>query len=171
MILTEGGGTHYPPHPAGQFAAVCIDVIDMGIVDTQWGSKPKVKLRFYAGQVHQMEDGPTEAWVDGYFTASLHEKANLRGFLEAWRGRAFTGEELRGFDTEQLIGVPCYLNVVHNHADNGRTYANIGSVMGLPSGSQAPAIPADYQRVKDRDEQPDTATNGSDNPLDDSMPF
>ena len=47
------------------------------------------------------------------YSLSLHEKSSLRRDLESWRGRAFTQEELRGFDLEVLIGVGCLVSVVH----------------------------------------------------------
>ena len=53
------------------------------------------------------------------FTASIHERATLRIFLERWRGRPFTDAEKSHFETEDLIGVPCQLNIVHRDFGNG----------------------------------------------------
>jgi hypothetical protein len=77
------------------------------------------------------------------FTASLSEKANLRPFLEGWRGKAFTPEELRGFDPAQVAGVPAYINVIHEPGQkNGKAvvYANIASIMPLPKGMAKPQL-------------------------------
>ena len=61
---------------------------------------------------------------------SLGEKANLRKFLESWRGRKFTSEELKGFGIEKLLGANCVLNIVHTD----RGYDRIASVMPLMRG-------------------------------------
>ena len=74
-----------------------------------------------------------QAWAD----ASLHERAALRKFLEAWRGRPFTPEELKGFDLTKLLGQPCLLGIVHQERE-GKTFAGISSCMKLPRGMTAP---------------------------------
>lgn len=97
----------------------------------------KLLMQFELTDPDNRRDDGSAHVVSKRFTASLHAKAALRGFLEAWRGRPFTADELRGFDLKTLLGVPCLLGVVHNDKD-GRTYANISSVMRLPKGMQAP---------------------------------
>ncbi len=146
----------YPPHPAGQFAAVCIDVADLGMVETTWGPKHRVKLRFYTGApgaVHPDNGDPL--FVDDYHNMTLgsaEKPSNLRKRLEAWRGKPFTPEEEKLFDLESLIGVGCYLQLVHNQLlDGSKTYCNIQSIMRLPSGVAAPNAPADYVRQQDRE--------------------
>jgi len=67
------------------------------------------------------------------YTLSLSEKANLRKDLQAWRGKAFTEEELAGFDMQNVLGKGCQLQVIHTES-NGKTYSNIASIMGLPKG-------------------------------------
>ena len=69
-----------------------------------------------------------------FYTASLSEKANLRRDLEGWRGRAFTPEELKGFDVFNVLGVPCQVTVTHN--DKGK--ARVVSVSGWPKGVEKP---------------------------------
>jgi hypothetical protein len=83
----------------------------------------------------QKHSGP--AVVGKQYTLSLNEKANLRADLEAWRGRTFTDQELAGFDVKQVLGKSCQLGIVHN-ANNGKTYANVKAVMGLPKGAPKP---------------------------------
>ena len=68
--------------------------------------------------------------IGNFYTASLSEKANLRRDLEGWRGRAFTQEELLGFDVFNVLGTHCQVNVIHN--DKGK--ARITGVMGWPKG-------------------------------------
>jgi hypothetical protein len=42
--------------------------------------------------------------VSKRYTLILNEKGNLRPMLEAWRGRKFAPQELKGFDLERLLG-------------------------------------------------------------------
>lgn len=144
-IIVSDNQTEFTPHPEGQFASVCMDVIDHGWLQTDFGHKHKVTIVFFAGQY----DGTKDLSVRRRFTASLHEKSNLRPFLEAWRGRPFTIEELGRFDLEHLLRAGALLQVVHAKTERG-VFANISSVMRLPHGVSAPAIPADYVRVCDR---------------------
>ena len=73
------------------------------------------------------------------YTMSLHEKSSLRKDLESWRGRAFTAEELQGFDLEKLIGACCLMSIVHAEKD-GKTYANLSAIMALPKGTEKLAV-------------------------------
>ena len=67
------------------------------------------------------------------YTLSLGEKANLRKDLQSWRGRAFTVEELEGFDLTNVIGKNCMLQIINTTKD-GKTYSNISSILPLYKG-------------------------------------
>lgn len=153
LVLKDTGD--FQLAPAGQHQAVCVDVIDKGMVTVEWNGNKKQqhKCRIVWEIDEKMEDG-RRFTVGRQFTASLSERANLRGFLEAWRGRAFTEDELAGFDTEQLIGVNALIQIVHTKKGD-RTYDNINSIMKIPKGMQRIEPTGSYVRVKDRttDEQ------------------
>jgi hypothetical protein len=71
----------------------------------------------------------------------MNEKSNLRHDLEGWRGRQFTDEEAEDFDTRNVLGKPCMINVIHKPGKKGKTYANIAGIAGLPkSASIAPIV-------------------------------
>ena len=155
IIVSEGSNKTYTPHPEGQFAARCIDVVDMGWQKTDYGPKYKVRVVFYCGEKEEreFEDGKKmmPLTISCFFTASLHEKAILRAFLESWRGKAFTSEEAQAFDLEKMLGAVAFIQVTHHHANNGKTYANVKSIMKLPQGMTPPSVPADYERVCERE--------------------
>lgn len=169
IIVSEGSGSKtFTPHPEGAYTAVCVDVVDLGFVETSFGTKHKVRIVFYGGEDFVDHENNTQAMLlFSTFTASLHEKANLRTFLQSWRGKPFTEEELHSFDLESLVGAPALVQVMHNK--NGeKTYANITSIMRLPKGQKAPAIPGEYVRFKDREEQEpeaQTAKHDDEEPL------
>lgn len=152
MIVKDTGGANFAPHPQGQYPALCIDVVDVGWMPTQYGPKCKVRLVFYCGQQAQrMIEGVMETYpmlVFATHAQTLSERGNLRPFLESWRGRAFTPEQLKGFDLDHLLLVPAFLQVLHNETGE---YANVQTIMPMPEGFEAPAAPSDYQRVHERE--------------------
>jgi hypothetical protein len=121
----------------GTYPGRCVRVIDIGTQHSNYQGKEMVKK-----QVIISWELPNEIIPDGdyagmpymvskFYTASLHEKANLRKDLEAWRGKSFTASELEGFDLKKVIGAPCMLSVIH---DNDKT--KINAVMALPKGME-----------------------------------
>lgn len=130
--------------PAGTFAARCCHVIDLGTqqVDYQGQTKSLHKIVLAWVLPDELKTDGTPFVVGRRFTASLHEKAALRQFLEAWRGRAFTPEELKAFALPKLINAPCLLNIVHAERD-GKTYADIKGASPLPKGMQPPVPVSD----------------------------
>ena len=164
MILT-GNSTDWAPHPEGQFTARCVDLLDLGMKDGQWGLKRKVCLQFYCSET--TADGEPFL-ASRTFTASLHPKAALHKFLVAWRGRTFTDEELAGFDLETIVGAPAYVQVQHSTTGES-TYANIISCMMPPKGSAIPSAPSGFVRRKDREDAP--AESAPATPTVDDIPF
>jgi len=149
-IIAREPESKFTPAPEGLHQAVCVDVIDLGLVETQWGQKLKVEIRWQLDVLN--EDTQKRFDIRARYTLSLSEKANLRKQLETWRGRKFSQEELQGFDLEKLIGVNCQLQVIHNLTDEGKTYANVQAI--VPHNPRVPKIaPLDYVREKDRASQ------------------
>lgn len=163
-LIVKDGGKTFIPAPEGQHAAVCVDIIDLGMVETTWQGKQKKSHKCRV--VFEIDERTPEGQrftVREQFTASLNEKAALRKFMESWRGRPFTEDELKGFDLEALWSAPALIQVVHK-ARGEKTYANISSIMKLPKGVARLEPSKDYVRVRDRTEQ-----NG-DGPPDDGAP-
>lgn len=146
-----GGGKDFIPAPSGAHAAVCVDIVDLGVLEVTFGGKTKKQHKVYlAWQIGEdMEDGKPFT-VRKRYTLSLHEKAGLRKDLESWRGRPFTPVELEGFDLEVLIGVPCMLSVLQEKKPGSNDiYANVKAIMRLPKGVLE-LKPRDYVRVAER---------------------
>jgi len=163
-IVAKAGAT-YTPCPSGTHATRCVDVVDLGIVETNYGGKPKKQHKItIVWQTPEKRDDGKYFLVNKRYTLSLHEKAALRKDLEAWRGRPFTNEELEGWDVEAVIGVPAMLSVIHN-AQDGNVYANVNAIMRLPKGMEPPPADPSYVRVQDRPK--DTGT-GDQPPVDES---
>lgn len=150
IVATDtGGGGDFTPVPQGTHIAICDQVVDLGkqvIKSAQYGEsiKHQVYIRWQIPEERyeytyegEKREGPST--IGKTYTVSLGEKANLRKDLQAWRGKPFTPDELRGFDIAKLLGVPATITVTHTEKD-GRTFANIASVGGIPKGMPKPAM-------------------------------
>jgi hypothetical protein len=172
-IIAKSSGTSYPPAPQGTHAAVCVDVVDLGMLKVAFGGKEKTQHKIrVVWQIEELRDDGKPHQVSRRYTNSLHEKAALRKDLESWRGKPFTPSELEGFDLEVLLSVGCFINVMHQTRE-GQTYANVAAVMRLPKGMIAPS-PRDYVRVCEREpaESAPVPPEGDDYGISDSdVPF
>jgi hypothetical protein len=157
-LMATTTGSDFEIAPPGPTAATCIDVVDLGLVTSQFYGTTVHKIEVYWVTTHAREDLSAPLTVRKRYTLSLHEKASLAKDLKSWRGKPFSDEEAKGFDVEKLIGATCLINIVHNKTGD-KTYANVDSVMPLPKGMEAPEIPADYvrhiSRVPSRDYRSD----------------
>ena len=148
-IMASEPQSNYVPCPEGLQQAVCCDVVDIGVVENTFRGGMDHKVRIVFQSETQRDDGkPYEVSI--MLTLSLHEKAKLRKLLEVWRGRKFTGDELKGFDLEKLIGVHGQVQVVHAIKDGGKTYANVAAIVPLGKGMDKLAVAPGYTRFKDR---------------------
>lgn len=172
MPIVAKAGPSFTPAPEGVHAAVCVDVVDLGIVKVTYKDKTteQHKIRIVWQIDEDQKDGKPFECSQRY-TLSLHEKAGLRKMLESWRGRQFTEEELQGFDVETILGKPCMLNIIHNNKQ-GTTYANVVGVMRLGKGMTV-LTPRDYVRHCDRkpEDQGHGAPDNAWGITDDDVPF
>lgn len=166
-IIAKETRKEWAQAPEGLWPAVCVDIIELGLVETAWGKKEKVRLVWQIEERNPDTNKPFEIRRD--FGLSLSEKSHLRPFLEAWRGKKFLKEELDGFDLERLIGVNCQIQIIQNLTEEGRIYSNVQAVVPYPKG--IPRMRAvDYVRVKDRAKDQGNTPEASDG-SDDALPF
>lgn len=137
-IAKESGGGNFEDPPTGTHAAICVKLIDLGTQHDEYQGKPTVHEKVFVQWElpnEKMQDGRPFV-VGAFLTNSLSEKATLRHWLEAWRGRPFTSAELAGFDLENVLGKGCMLNIVSKGA--GKSGTKVSGVMALPRGSAVP---------------------------------
>lgn len=145
IVLSENKKSFDPP-PEGLLHCVCVDAVDLGIVDGPFGPARKLQLVWAAADTDK--DGK-RFLIFRQFTASLHEKSKLRPMLESWRGKKFTPEELKGFDIEKLIGANCQIQIVHKLRADGSMGYDVQAVVPAPKG--VPMLKTEgYVRKKDR---------------------
>ena len=155
-VSESGNGSNIPILDEGSYAAVCYMLVDIGLQrNERYGnSSRKVIIGWEIADEYVEVDGEKKPRVfSARYTASLNEKAILRRDLAAWRGREFTDAELAEFNLRNIIGAPCLIQIIHKEGNNGRTYANLASIMKLPKGMPSPKMTLD-PIIYDIDESP-----------------
>lgn len=139
-LIAKEGGEAIEPVDAGVHQAICYAIYDLGTqyspVYDKSSRKCVIIWELPDRRIEIVKDGQTlnlPRAISKQYTLSLGEKANLRKDLETWRGRAFTQEELSGFDISKLVGLNCMLQVLHK-VNGDKTYANISAILPLYKG-------------------------------------
>lgn len=123
--------------PEGSYDAICYGVIELGTHTrvSKFGTKtnPEIMLMFEIPELEMTyeKDGKevtAPRVINQKFNQFMADKANLRKFLEAWRGKSFTDEEVSSFSVENVLGKGITLAI--EHSQDGK-YANIKSVAPL----------------------------------------
>lgn len=131
----------FEPAPAGTHIARCYGCVALGTQHSEmFADAFKVLLMFELPfEKMNTQNGEMPMTVSKEYTLSLGKKSNLRKHLDSWRGRAFTEEELKGFEVSKVVGAPCQLTIVHQqNAKTGNTFAKIESITGLAKGMNCP---------------------------------
>ena len=166
MKVKEPEFTERVRPPDGLHKARCVCVVDLGTHTNQYIKDPKpqrkVLLQWELPEelhVFKEENGEEPFIVSKEYTASLGEKANLRKDLESWRSKAFTKEELTGFELKNLLGVACQLTLVTKVAkSSGNERTEVSTVVPLGKKSQCPKqiTKSMYFLIEGEDEEPGT---------------
>lgn len=152
-VTTGEVGTTFTAHSEGQFAMLCVDVVNLGTSVEQFQNHPpkevdKVALVFASGE--RQEDGSLTV-VSVEMSNYMSDRANLRKFLEAWRGKSYTAEQAtQGVPLHKLHGQPGLFSIEHVLTKRGRTFAKVRSVSPLPKAMPAPngTVMDEYERPK-----------------------
>lgn len=134
-VTAKGSAATFTPHPEGQFPGQCVDVIDLGeklqdYPGTKFYLAPTAALVFRTGELNENGD-----FIDiaREFTVSMGDRANLKKFLEQWRGKAYTREQIEeGVPLHKLTGQHALLTIAQRVSQKGRPYANITACVGIP---------------------------------------
>lgn len=154
IITARASESKFKPHQDGQFVAQCVDTIDLGDHVHMFAGddsylEQRCALVFRTGE-RNVETGEMID-VSKEFTVSLGERANLRKFLEQWRGKAYTPEQLKdGVPLNKLTGNYALLTVAQKrNKANTRTYAEITACVGVPTMMRSTVVDfsADYKRA------------------------
>ena len=149
-FIVEDTGGNFERCPPGMHLARCYRIVDLGTQKSEYMGEVKYLHKIMLGwEIHgsddngkalKMNDGRPFAIFKNY-TLAWSEKANLRIDLQAWRGKAFTQEEMRKFDLQNILGAWCMLNIIERQGQNGNTYSNVSSVTPVPSVIKQSGLP------------------------------
>lgn len=141
FIVKANEGTSIKPLAEGLYTGVCTKLIDLGWQYSEKFDKTSHKMMIgwdIAGEMLELGDGSKvnrTMWKE--YSTSLGEKSKLKQDLQSWRGKAFTIEELAGFNLYQILGTACQIQIIHTER-NGNTYANISAIIAIPKGMPKP---------------------------------
>jgi hypothetical protein len=139
MSIIEIPITDFTLHPAGQFTGRITGVEDRGLIETHFGTKPKLSVKLDCDSA--TADDSAKYTIAKWFTVSSHPKSALTKFRITLLGRPLTPEEASGLDPKELLGRRCGYMVSHTERE-GTTYANIDQFWPLD----------DLSPVNDRDD-------------------
>jgi len=158
MSLTakDNGGGSFTPVTPGMHLARCYRIIDLGTQKIEFQGQikhlQKVMLSF---EVHgEDENGKALVTSKGEpmsisknFTLSLADKATLRKDLQAWRGRDFTADELKGFELKNVLGAWAMITASKTIGNNGKEYTNIAGINPVPVAIKKAGFPEGFNKL------------------------
>jgi hypothetical protein len=156
LIATAGEST-FKPVPEGTHLARCYRIVDLGTQEStylgQVKNQRKVMIQF---EVHGDDENGfaliTRAGepmsISKNYTLSIGEKSRLRQDLASWRGKAFTPEELKGFELKNLLGVWGMISVIKTPGSDGKEYSNINAITPVPAVVKKSGMPQYFNEPK-----------------------
>ena len=146
MIASDNGGSTIPKLEGGVYTAISSAIVDIGLQKNEKFDKTQRKFMMIwtiLNEIVEVNGEELPRQLSKEYSFSLHEKSTLRKDLQAWRGKAFTEEELKGFDILNVLNVPCQLQVLLEEK-NSKQYNTIASLMALPKGTQVESLESTY---------------------------
>lgn len=146
MIARNSGGVEIPKLEGGVYTAVSSAMIDIGLQTNEKFDKTQRKFMMVwtiLNEQIEINGEMQDRVISKEYTFSLHEKSTLRKDLQAWRGKAFTDEELNGFDLLNVLNKACQLQIIQEER-NGKSYNNIAGIMSLPKGTEIKGVENAY---------------------------
>ena len=157
LIATAGSESTFKPVPEGTHLARCYRIVDLGTQEStylgQVKTQRKVMIQF---EVHGDDENGfaliTRAGepmsISKNYTLSIGEKSRLRQDLASWRGKAFTPEELKGFELKNLLGVWGMISVIKTPGADGKEYSNINAITPVPAVVKKNGMPQYFNEPK-----------------------
>lgn len=154
-VKEQGGNFKRQLIPEGVHIARCYLMVDIGTQLVTWQTETHERHKVVIGWEIPGELGTftidekeveLPLCISKTYTATLSKKGNLRSDLEAWRGKAFTKDELDCFDLKNVLGAACQMQVIHNSPEPDKVYNNISALMAVPKGMPVvdPVTPVQY---------------------------
>lgn len=146
MIVKSEGNSEIKQLEPGVYTCIASAIIDLGIQESSmYGNKQRKAIIVWniVGETVKINDEEKPRVISKEYTMSLNEKSTLRRDLQAWRGKPFTVEELKGFDLANILNVPCQIQI-NQEEKNGKAYTVIAGIMSIPKGMQVEKLENTY---------------------------
>jgi hypothetical protein len=158
MSLTakDSGGGSFTPVAPGDAPCTVLPHCGLGTQKSEYQGQikhlQKVMIQF---EVHGEDDNGNPLVtakgepmsISKNFTLSLAEKATLRKDLQAWRGRDFTADELRGFELKNVLGAWAMITAAKSVGNNGKEYTNVISINPVPVAIKKAGLPEGFNKL------------------------
>lgn len=157
--VTAGESGSYTPAPEGTHRAVCSGIAILGTYDEEFQGvekkQKKVRIFFELPDETREYDGKTEPTkISKEFSFSWSDKSNLYKFINNWRGKPYTPEELKQFNLPNIISAPCLLTIQHKIGKtSGKQYAEITSATPMVKGMEKPVATETFFYAVDRHDE------------------
>jgi len=144
---TSNGTTARELIPTGNYIGRCFKMVHIGTIKEIILGEEKILNKCRISwelptemRVFSEEKGEQPLVIEKEYTLSMHEKSNLRKDLKSWRGKDFTETEAECFDITKLMGVPCFINIIHKPSkkDAKKFYEEIAGITPMPKGVTCP---------------------------------
>ncbi len=142
-ILLKRETKEYALHPpGGPYPAVISEIRSHEGVETQYGTKDRLQLKFETGELlRDHEEGVVDdrpMTISVFVNSTLNDKGRLMTYIAQQVPSARLDALLAAGDVdieELLVGTQWLLSVEHNE-NNGRVYANVTGAMKAPETQQ-----------------------------------
>lgn len=146
MLASDNGGQEIEKLENGVYTAVSSAIIDLGLQRNE--KFEKVQRKFVLiwnilGEEVEINGEKLPRTISKEYSFSIHEKSALRKDLQAWRGKAFSEEELQGFNILTILNKACQLQIILEEKNN-KKYNNIAGIISLPKGTQIESLENTY---------------------------
>ena len=141
--------------PSGLHLARCYRIVDLGTQKSEYDGKTNFSRKvMICWEIHGEDSNGEPLCTDKgepmaifkTYTLSLNDKASLRIDLQAWRGRAFTQEELNRFDLKNVLGHWCMVNVIQKPVGD-KVYSNVASLAPVPQVVKSSGLPDGHNKL------------------------
>jgi hypothetical protein len=116
--------------------AVCVDVIDHGLVGTPWGRKSRITLIF-----EMIDELGNPRFLKRVFNYSTYSESALAKAIQQWLQIDISKEK---FDIQELVGEPASLEVSESVSSSNCKYTKIESIN--PAGANLIQPSGEYRR-------------------------
>ena len=110
--------------------AMCIDVEDMGVMNTTFGKKPMVKFTF---EIDELNEYGNKRRLTRLFHKHFHPLSALSTAARKWADRDLAAEDenIGEVDLESFIDMPACIKIEPGAEKGGRRYDNITEILPL----------------------------------------